>query len=680
MIDKKLLDELKYLRQEIRKHDDLYYNTAFPEISDSEYDKLRNRLNEIEVEFPEIVTKNSPSNKVGAQVGTIFTKIQHKNPMLSLDNAFSREDLESFLNRISKFLMLPQSDLSFCAERKIDGLSASIVYRDGILKYAATRGNGYIGEDITQNIKTIRDIPHKINIDGEIEVRGEIYMPIAAFAMLNEDREAANERPFANPRNAAAGSVRQLDSKITASRNLKFFAYHMVSFDRKLELLTQYEILKSLKRVGFTVSDYELCSNNKAGLLDNMVDFCELTLNSRESLEYEIDGVVFKINDIEFQNRLGFVGRSPRHSIAFKFPAEEAKTKILDISVHVGRSGKVTPVAILEPVLLSGAIISRATLHNFEEIKRKHILIGSTVTILRSGDVIPKIISIDSSEISSSFHKRLDSPTHCPACGCKLTKRDGQIDLFCNNRALCPSQIVKYISYFASKDCFDIHGFGEKQIEELYNEGRIKSAIDVFRLEEVDHLSPPAEKLSQKSGWGEISAQKLFRSISRAKIIDLPKFISALGIFGVGEVISQILSNEFTNIESLSFASLEKLAEIDGIGKVTALEIFDFFRNDLNKNFIEELLKFIRIKPFYKEAIKNNSNRFYDKTIVFTGKLSKLSRTEAKRIALEMGATVGASISSRTNFIVLGENPGSKLKKASDLGISILTEDEFLSG
>ncbi|MDR1288996.1 MAG: NAD-dependent DNA ligase LigA, partial [Holosporales bacterium] len=625
MIDKKLMDEIKYLRREISKHDNLYYNSAFPEISDSEYDRLRNRLSELETQFPEIVTKNSPSNRVGAPVGLTLKKIQHRSPMLSLENAFSGEDLENFLHRVSKFLVLQPSDISFCAERKIDGLSASIIYENGSLKYAATRGDGYIGEDITQNLKTINDIPHQIRMDGEIEIRGEIYMPIATFEDLNKRREEADERLFSNPRNAAAGSIRQLDPDITASRNLKFFAYYINSFDRNFESTTQYEMLDLLMNLGFKVSDYELCHEG------NMMDFCDRTLNSRWLLEYEIDGVVFKVNDIDYQRRLGFVGRHPRHSIAFKFPAEEAKTKILDISVNVGRSGKVTPVAILEPVLLSGAIISRATLHNFEEIKRKGIAIGDMVTILRSGDVIPKIISTGASERHPDS-RVFDVPDCCPACGCKLIKRTGRIDLFCSNRYRCPSQIIKYISYFVSKNCFDIVGLGEKQIEEFYTEGRIKSAVDIFKLASM------MGDLSQKPGWSEVSVRKLFESIDKSRIVSLPKFIASLGIPGIGEIVAQILSNEFGDIENLSRASIERLSEINGLGEITALEIFDFFRDELNKKFIDELLEFVHIKPFHKKEIENKSNRFYNKIIVFTGKLAKLSRTEAKQMAAAMGA------------------------------------------
>ncbi|MDR1034657.1 MAG: NAD-dependent DNA ligase LigA [Holosporales bacterium] len=679
MINKKLLDEAEHLRREIRKHDRLYYNSAFPEISDSEYDELRNRLKELETEFPEIITKDSPSNKIGAPIGLDSTKVQHKNPMLSLENAFSEEDLKNFLHRVSRFLMLQQPDISFCAERKIDGLSASIIYENGSLKYAATRGDGYVGEDITRNLMTIKDIPYEIGMDGEIEVRGEVYMPVAIFEELNKKREEADERLFSNPRNAAAGSIRHLDPAVTASRNLRFFAYYIDFFDQGIEVNTQYEMLGLLKSLGFIVSDYELCHKKKGTLLNNMMDFYTRTLNSRWLLEYEIDGVVFKTNEIKLQKRLGFIGRSPRHSIAFKFPAEEAKTKVLDISVNIGRSGKVTPVAILEPVVLSGATISRATLHNCEEIKRKCISIGDTVTILRSGDVIPKIISIDSS-VRHQGSKSFDIPDRCPACGYKLVKRNGHIDLFCSNRYRCPSQISKYISYFVSKSCFDIIGLGERQVEEFYAEGRIKSAIDIFRLQEVDNLASISNKLSQKHGWSEVSVQNLFESINKSRTIGLPKFVTSLGIPGVGEVVAQILSNEFGSIEDLSLASIEKLSEISGLGEITASEIFDFFRDELNKGFVHELLNFVHIEPFHKKEIGNKSNRFYNKIIVFTGKLIKLSRSEAKQMAASMGALVSSTVSTKTDFVIFGENPGMKLRKAEELNIAILTEDEFLSG
>jgi DNA ligase (NAD+) len=672
MVDKETLEEVLYLRREIQRHDNLYYNGAFTAISDIEYDKLRQRLKALELEFPEIVTEDSPSYKIGASVNSEVDKIKHLSPMLSLDNAFTTNDLEDFLDRISKFLIVPSSELTFCSERKIDGLSASAVYEDGNLKYVATRGDGYYGENITQNAKTICDLPHRIDFKGSIEVRGEIYMPIASFVELNELRKISSERLFANPRNAAAGSVRCLDSSVSASRNLKFFAYHINESSNSLGLNTQYDVLATLERLGFIVAPSELC--DKSTGLDGMINFYEKVLRERSHLEYEIDGVVFKLNALDLQNRLGFVGRNPRHSIAFKFPAEEAKTKIIEISVNVGRSGKVTPIAILEPVVLCGATVSRATLHNFDEIRKKNIALGDTVSIMRSGDVIPKIVSVDSGSHSPRM-EGLVIPKCCPACGSELVKYDGGIDLFCNNRHACPSQIVKYITYFSSKNCFNICGFGEKQIEEFYNEERIKSVIDVFKLEEMDHLSP----LAQKPGWGEVSARKLFKSIAKARIVSLPKFITALGIPGVGDGVALMLANEFENMDALFSATTEDLLAIPGLGEITVNDISEFFKNESKRKLISELLDLVSIETFHGKSSHNETNRFFGKTIVFTGKLLKLSRSEAKLIASSMGAVVASAISSKTDFLIVGENPGTKLKKAIDFGIVVLTENEFIS-
>ena len=658
--------EIKFLKKEIKRHDELYYNQDNPEISDYEYDNLRKRLNEIESKFKELLTDDSPSQKVGAEVKSAFSKITHKNPMLSLDNAFSKEDMENFIDRAAKFISVNPSEFEFCAEQKIDGLSASIVYKNGILDYAATRGDGIIGENVTINIKTIKDIPHKIDMMGEIEIRGEVYMPIQSFDDLNNERELNGEQLFANPRNAAAGSLRQLDSGITASRNLKFFAYYINSFDSDLNIKTQSETLDLLNNLGFTASRYKICKN-----IEEIMGYYYEIGSIRDSLEYDIDGVVFKINSNNFQKRLGFVGRNPRHSIAFKFPAVEAQTKIKDIIISVGRTGKITPVAILEPVNLSGAVISRATLHNFEEIERKNISVGDTVTVLRSGDVIPKIISVVK---KTKGEKKFEIPEICPSCGSKLYKYPNLVDLYCTNHYSCPSQVIRYLSYFVSKNCFDINGFGEKQIEEFYNEGRIKNPVDIFRLEEIDSKNP----IAKKNGWGEISASKLFKFINERKNISLPKFIVSLGIPGVGEVVSKTLSDIFKNIENIMNASKERLLEIDGLGDLIASSIFEFFKNDININFINDLLKYVTIEKYQKKEITDISSKFYGKILVFTGKLSKMSRPEAKQLAISKGATVGSSITGKTDYVIVGDDAGSKLKKANELGVSIITEEEFL--
>ncbi len=659
-------NELNILKSELKRHDNLYYNESNPEISDAEYDEMRNRLNEIEKVFPDLRSPDSPSQKIGAVVGTLFQKIKHEVPMLSLDNAFSKEDMVNFIERIKRFLKLPDEyRFEFCAEQKIDGLSAAILYENGKLIYGATRGDGYIGEDITENIKTIANIPYHIDYPGKIEVRGEVYMSVDSFKKLNEIRELNAEPTFANPRNAAAGSLRQLDPEITKSRNLKFFAYYMNSSNSNLRFHTQKDTMQFLGELGFSIAEYAICHD-----IEEIMDYYNRIYKLRDSLNYDIDGTVFKINSIDLQDRLGFVGRSPRHSIAFKFPPEIAETKIMDITISVGRTGKITPIAILEPVNLMGAIISKATLHNFEEIARKSIAIGDTVKILRSGDVIPKIIGVT----KKSQNQLFQPPLICPSCGASLIKYPRLIDLYCPNHYSCPEQVINYISYFVSKNCFDIIGFGPKQVIEFYKEGRIKSAIDIFKLEDYDQISP----LSKKQGWGSISALKLYQAINDKRNISLPRLITSLGVPGVGEVIAGILADKFENIDSLIKVRKEELIETEGLGELMAEEIYSFFHNDININFINELKQYITILPYKNINIFDKNNKFYKKTLIFTGTLTQMSREEAKKSALSKGARIVTSISKNVDFVIAGEKAGSKLKKAQKLNIPVMTEEEFI--
>ncbi|MDR3224598.1 MAG: NAD-dependent DNA ligase LigA [Holosporales bacterium] len=655
--------EIGRIRTEILKHDELYYNDAMPEVSDSEYDALRRRLAEIEDRFPVLADAESPSQKIGAAVSNSpFLKVRHQNPMLSLGNAFSVEDVAKFIDRAARFLNFDSKEFDvygFCGEPKIDGLSASLIYKGGLLSCGATRGDGYIGEDITSNLLTITDIPQKIDILTEVEIRGEVYMPISSFDTLNTNREITGEALFANPRNAAAGSLRQLNPEITASRNLRFFAYYINSFKEDFEISTQVETIQFLKELGFSTTEYKLCKN-----IEDIENYYNMVLSARGSLEYDIDGTVFKVNSVAIQKALGFSGRNPRHSIAFKFPAEEAETKIKDIITSVGRTGKVTPIAILEPINLSGAIVSKATLHNFDEVEKKDISIGDTVTILRSGDVIPKITKV----ISKGNSPKFERPKKCPSCGNELVQDQ------CDNRYYCPSQVVRYISYFASKQCFDISGFGEKQIMELYTEGRITDAVDIFRLKEKDGIDFP--RLATKPGWGETSANKLFDSIENCKTIELQKFITAMAIEGIGEIVSQTLADTFLTFDRLINSTKEELLEVDGCGKLVADEIYEFFRNDLSLKFVNDLLRYVVIKPYSTQ--KNTSGKLYGKTVVFTGKLSRISRTQAKQMAIFAGAIVASSISSKTNFVIAGNAAGSKLKRADEFGAITMSEEEFI--
>jgi DNA ligase (NAD+) len=472
------------------------------------------------------------------------------------------------------------------------------MYREGSISYGATRGNGFVGEDVTQNTKTIANLPKQLELSGEIEVRGEVYMPIASFVTLNEERRLQEESVFANPRNAAAGSLRQLNPAVVASRNLKFFAYHIDSFGSELGVSTQIEALQLLQKLGFSVAQYCLCRN-----MDDIMRYYEKTFSIRGGLEYEIDGTVFKINSLRLQRELGHVGRNPRHSIAFKFPAYEAQTDIVDITITVGRTGKLTPVAILKPVTLSGATISRATLHNFEEIARKGLAIGDTITVSRSGDVIPKINAI----VKKSGNNVYFPPGTCPSCGKILAKSGKAVDLFCTNYHGCPSQFERYVTYFVSKQCFDINGLGKKQIKEFIEEGRIKNVVDIFKLKEKDRESP----LAQKPSWGTISVKKLYSSIERGRTITLPRFIISLAILGVGERIAQLLADKFETIQCLMNASEQDILEIDGVGGGIAQHIYTYMRDPSNLEFIDELLKYVTISEHKKVTIGDKTSIFF---------------------------------------------------------------------
>jgi DNA ligase (NAD+) len=660
--------EIESLKRDIALHDDLYYNRQSPLIGDFEYDLLRRRLLEIESRFENLVSSDSPSRVIGAPVSGHLPKVFHANPMLSLDNAFGREDVEHFLDRVSK-LLDSTNTIDLCVEHKIDGLSASIIYKDGEMKRGATRGDGFAGEDITPNLKTVKSAPHKIKLNKNCEIRGEIYMSKKSFKILNKKREAIGEQLFANPRNAASGSIRQLNPSITSSRDLKFFAYYLNIFGDNYAPKSQLENLSILSSLGFAVPEHRRCAN-----VGEVISYYDYMIESRQDLPYEIDGLVLKVNSLDLQEKLGFVSRHPRHSIAIKFPASEAKTRVKDISVNVGRSGKITPIAILEPVSISGIVVSKATLHNFEEIKRIGVERNDMVTVQRAGDVIPKIVSVDHSKRDGSSAP-FDIPCVCPSCGTGLVKYPGLSELYCPNHNRCQGQTVMYISYFISKSCFNIIGLGECQIEELIREGRIVSAVDIFRLKEKDAESP----LAKKKGWGHTSATKLFDSIERARIISLPRFITALGIHGVGEAISLELSSNFGTLDALINAPIESLLEIAGLGPIISQKIYDFFRNKVQIHFIKELMQYVSVEPYHKKVETDIKSMFYGKVVVFTGRLRGLSRQAAKQIAISFGASVGSSISSKTDFLVVGEEGGEeKVRRARELGVPVISESEFM--
>ncbi len=572
-------DEYTKLVKLIRKYDYLYYNKDTSEISDAEYDKLRQRLLFLEELYPILRTSNSPSVKIGAPIGSKFNPVEHKTPMLSLENAFSFEDLDKFVTKACKYANIKKEELDYCCEQKIDGLSVSLIYSNGQLIKASTRGNGYIGEDVTKNAMQVVNIPHEISISEDIEVRGEVYMPITTFNELNEERKDNKEQSFVNPRNAAAGSLRQLDEQITAKRNLRFFAYYLSG----IEIKTQIEVLTKLEALGFPVCCFEHCNT-----INEFQNYCLKIQKIRQDLDYAIDGVVLKINNLSLQEQLGFAGRNPRHSVAYKFPAEHVATKLVDIEVNVGRTGKITPVAILEPVQIAGSIVSRATLHNFNEINDKKLSLGDTISLERSGDVIPKIVDVLK---KSSEPIIIDSPINCPSCGSILIKPNNYVDIFCPNKYECSAQVLAYITYFASKPCFDIKGLGKKQVKDLYNLGLVRTPIDLFNLK----TSYIDFGLQKKAGWGDLSVQNLLTSIEQSRTITLHKFINALGIPEIGNGLAENLANEFKSIDVFMNASEEQFRKMRGLGISKISNIVQFISNEINVDFVKKLLQHVRI-------------------------------------------------------------------------------------
>lgn len=674
-------NELAELAKIIAHHDNLYYQLT-PEISDAAYDELVRRNKAIEARFPDLRRIDSPSHRVGAAPAPGFKKAKHRTPMLSLDNAFTEEDVVDFLNRVRRFLQLPADQpIEMVAEPKIDGLSASLHYQDGRFVLGATRGDGFEGEEITANLRTVKGIPLILldeNAPQNIEIRGEVYMRRDDFLTLNKARIAEGEAEFANPRNAAAGSVRQLDPKITAKRPLHFFAYAydaLSSTDK-----TQSAHLESLKRWGFSVTTLrQICHKTS-----DLMTFYHKLEAIRPDLDFEIDGVVYKVNNLDLQNRLGAVGRTPRHSIAHKFAAEKAETILEDILIQVGRTGVLTPVAILKPVTVGGVVVQRATLHNEDEIARKDVRIGDHVEIQRAGDVIPQVVRVFTD-------KRLPSsipyvfPTTCPVCGSEAIRAEGEVARRCTDGLVCPAQAVERLKHFVSRQAFDIEGLGEKNIESFYQEGLIKSPADIFTLEARDRQS--LTPLRNKEGWGDQSAKKLFEAIQQRRTISLDRFIYALGIPQVGAVTAKLLAHHYRTLQSLREHMIQAqnqtseawadLLALEGIGTNMATDLIGFFQQHHNTQIIEALNTQLTIPEFVVEAAI--ASPLTGKTIVFTGSLSTLSRAEAKARAERMGAKVTGSVTNKTDYVVVGEDAGSKAKAAKELGIQTLTEDEFVT-
>ncbi|MBK6896898.1 MAG: NAD-dependent DNA ligase LigA [Alphaproteobacteria bacterium] len=666
---------------EIRRHDAAYYTHDAPIVSDAEYDALRQELEELEARYPGLITPDSPTQTIGAAPSSGFKKVRHAAPMLSLSNAFTQEDIEDFIGKIRRFLGLPDdTQIELVAEPKIDGLSCSLRYEKGKLVQAATRGDGAEGEDITANVKTIPDVPHTLKPGAPdiLEVRGEIYMDRKKFMSWNAEQAAITKKPFANPRNAAAGSVRQLDATKTAGRPLHFFGYALGEVSEKFAT-SQEEIRKKLADWGIPETPYRLCKNTT-----EIMAFYDSLLQRRADLNYEIDGVVYKVNRLDWQERLGFVSRSPRWATAHKFPAEQAITRLEAIDIQVGRTGALTPVARLEPITVGGVVVSNATLHNEDEIKRKDIRVGDYVVIQRAGDVIPQVVKV-LTEKREPGSLEYQYPDLCPVCGSHAIREEGEAVRRCTGGLICPAQAVERLKHFVSRLAFDIEGLGSKIIEQFWEEELVRSPADIFTLEERNESS--LTPIRNKEGWGDLSEKNLFTAINSRRTIPLNRFIFALGIRQVGEATAKKLAVVYGTLDNLKSSLITAqdensetradLLSIEDIGPSVADDLIGFFAEDHNLEQLDRLQSLLTIEPY--EAPKVGDSAVAGKTVVFTGTLTKLTRAEAKAGAERLGAKVAGSVSKKTDYVIAGEDAGSKLKKAQELGVKILTEDEWLT-
>jgi len=651
-------ERIQYLKDEINKSNYKYYVEENPYLSDFDYDKMFTELKELEEKYPLLKTPDSPTQRVGS-VSEKFFSHTHKYRLYSLDNTYSAEELKKWYERVCKEY---NKKLQLVCELKIDGLAIALTYDKGLFTLGVTRGDGVTGENITPNLKTIKAIPLKLFEPKTLEVRGEIYMPKTSFEKLNEESLAKGEKVFANPRNAASGSLRQLDSKITAKRDLSMFTYTGIFEDAEdKNIKTHYDGMMYLKKLGFKV-------NPNIRLVDDIqgaIDYCNEWATKRFDLNYATDGVVIKVNDFAIQKDLGFTARAPKWATAFKFPPEEVATKVLDIEVNTGKTGIVTPVAILEPVQLAGSTVARASLHNFDEIKRLDIRIGDTVLIKKAAEIIPKVVKVMDTDIHESLPV-VKPPKICPSCGAKLVERCGEVGLYCQNPD-CGSLMCAKIEFWASKDAMDIDNVGPSLIQQLYDKKFISNPVDLYRLTMQDLMQLDLVK--------EKSAMNIYTSIQESKTKPLNRLLTALGIRHVGKETADILSGEFATLEDIKNADIERLANIEGIGGIIAQSIYDFFHEERNVKMIEEL-KELGVNPVSK--VKPKSDKLAGKTFVLTGTLQNMTRDEASAIIKSHGGKTSSSVSKKTSYVLAGENAGSKLDKAQNLGVIILTEDDFL--
>ncbi|SHH20510.1 NAD-dependent DNA ligase LigA [Thermosipho atlanticus] len=658
MDKEKIKKEIEELRRKIEYHNYRYYVLADPVISDEEYDKLMKRLTELEKKYPEFMSPNSPTQKVGGGLISGFRTLPHSIPMLSLDNTYNEEEIKEFDRRVKKLLNVPE--VEYVCELKIDGVSVAIRYEEGKFALALSRGNGIEGDDISENVKKIKSIPLRLFKPLTIEVRGEIFMPVDEFKRYNIQREEEGLQPFANPRNATAGTLRQLDSSIVAKRKLDSFIYYIVE-PEKYGLKTQWEALKFLKELGLKVNPLSKLCNN----IECVIEYWKEMIQQRTKLGYWADGVVVKVNNFDYYKVLGETAKAPRWAIAFKFPAIKAKTKLLNVEFNVGRTGTITPVAILEPVTLEGTIVKRASLHNFDYIKEKDIKIGDFVYIEKAGGIIPQVISVIK-ELRTGNEKEVQPPKKCPVCGGPVGKlSEMEVALRCLNPH-CPQKLKRHLEIFVSRSAFDISGIGEKLVDKFVDAKIINDIADIFYLTPFD--------LAQISGVGQKTIANILKQIEKAKKTPLHKVIVGLGIPMVGEKTAKILTEHFKNIDDLANATYEKLTSIDGIGPEVAKSIIDYFQNEKTKEIIKKLKK---AGINLESKVVKKGNKLKNLTFVITGTLKKYTREEAKELIEQLGGKVTNSVTSKTDYLIVGEKPGSKLDKARQLGIKILNEEEF---
>lgn len=653
-----MLERINFLKEELNKYAYNYYVLDNPLISDYEYDKLYKELEELEKQNPLFVTPDSPTQRVGG-ISTGFKEVKHKYRLYSLDNTYNYDELKKWYERITKEF---GNNVELVCELKIDGLAIALTYHKGMFIMGATRGDGIVGEEITQNLKTINAIPLRLFEDADVEVRGEIYMPKTSFEKLNEENLQNGEKPFANPRNAAAGSLRQLDSSVTAKRDLSMFTYTPIIERAKYKPLTHWDGIQYVKKLGFKINpNIRLVKN-----IEGAIDFCKEWETKRFELDYATDGVVIKVNNIAYQNELGYTSRAPKWATAFKFPPEEISTVLKDIELGVGKTGAVTPVAVLEPVNLAGSVVSRASLHNFDEIKRLDVRIGDRVLIKKAAEIIPKVIKVcDSAEHESLPVYKVQS--NCPCCNSTLSEVEGEVNLYCLNPA-CPAVLKSKLEYWVSKEAMDIDSIGPSVITKLYDLDLVKSPIDFYKLKIEDFLKLDLVK--------EKSALNMYNAIQESKNRPLSRFITALSIRHVGKETAELLTGELPTLNDFINADIETLSKIDGVGEKIAQNIWDYFHNEYNINMLDE---FKRIGFKFENAVQQRTNELSGKIFVLTGTLQSMTRDEAGDKIKSMGGKTSSSVSKKTTYIVAGENPGSKLDKGKDLGVIILSEEDFLS-